>query len=664
VEVPPLPEGYWIVDADDIPGTNVAPFIHDDQPFLAREAVNYIGEPILLVVGPDKPTIVHLLERIQVRYEDLPPVFSIAEAEQARDNFIFGDTPHFASYAYAKGDMARAVAEAERVFEDEFRTGYQEQAYLETQGVLAAYEEGRVTVSGSMQCPHWVQKAVIQALGWPKDRVRVIQLPTGGGFGGKEDYPSIIGVHAALAAVKTGRPVQLVFDRQEDIICTPKRHPAIIRIRSYVDGDGTVIGRDIDVKIDAGAYAGYSGVVLQRIMLSIGGVYDVPHLQVSGTAYATNNVVSGAFRGFGGPQAFFAIELHMENIARALKVDSFAFRQKHFLHRGDRSATGGLFRHDIKLDEIAAQIEQMSGYRRKRAAQAHEKSRKLRGVGCAFFYHGCGFTGSGEALLIKARVRLKKYPDNTVRIFVSSAELGQGVLTTLRKIVARVLEIPVDAVKHTYPDSDHCPDSGPTVASRTILVVGKLLQDAAQEMKQRWQEATCEVFRVFEYPRELCWDNDTLQGDAYLEYAWGANVVEVEVDPATCEVKVTGVWCVYDIGTPIDESIVRGQIEGGLVQGLAFAGMEVLTAAGGRLQQDDFTNYVIPTALDFPHIESRLIENPTAYGPFGARGLGELPTVGATPALALAVQNAIGRKVTQLPVTPEKIMELMDGDDD
>lgn len=660
LEIPPLPAGYCIVDAGDIPGRNVVPIVYDDQPFLARDEVKYIGEPILLVVGPDRGTILGILNRIRVSYGELRPVLSIHEAEQSTENFIYGDKPYFVSYECAKGDINEAIARAAHVFEDEFRTGYQEHAYLETQGFIAVYQDGRVTVSGSMQCPYYVKEALAQALGWPGERIRVIQLPTGGGFGGKEEYPSIPGVHAALAAIKTGRPVQLVFDRHEDMLCTTKRHPAVIRIRSYLDENRRIIGREITIKTDAGAYAGLSSVVLQRMMFSSSGVYDVPHLNVTGTAFATNNIVSGAFRGFGGPQAFFAMEMHMENIARGLELDSLAFRARHFLHRGDSSSTNGIFHYDIRLDEIAETLEHISSYGDKRKRQRETPSGRLRGIGCSLFFHGCGFTGSGEDQLIRARVRLKKYADNSVQIFVSSTEIGQGALTTLRKIVARTLEIPVETVRHDYPDSDDCPNSGPTVASRTVMIVGRLLQDAATEMKSRWQEESFDVFRVFRFPPHLSWDNENFRGNAYPEYSWGGNVVEVEVDPVTCQVELLGVWAVYDIGTPIDETIVAGQIQGGIVQGLAYGGMESLTSRNGALEQTSLTDYLIPTALDVPRIESRLIDNPFDNGPFGARGLGELTLIGAAPALALAVQNAIGRDITELPVTPERIREAMD----
>jgi len=658
IRLPELPEGYTIADHRDIPGKNVVPIVYEDQPFLAGDEVNYIGQPILLVIGPDKEVILDIIGKIEVDYELLPPILSIEAATDAKAPFIFGDAPYFVAYSYAKGNPGKAIAQAVRVVEDEFRTGYQEHVYLEPQSMLGVYDGECVSVYGSMQCPYYIHSGLKQALGWGEERVRVVQLPTGGGFGGKEEYPSIPGVHAALAAIKTGRPVQLLFDRPEDIRASTKRHPSIIRIRSHLDAEGRIIAREVDVKLDAGAYAGLSSVVLQRTIFSVCGVYDIPNLKVSGKAYATNNIVTGAFRGFGGPQAFFASEMHMAHIATELGVDPLEWRRSYFLKKGDTSSTGGVFHSDIKLAEIADAVDRLSEYQEKHSAFDSRKD-SLQGIGCSFFFHGCGFTGAGEAELLKSRVKLKKYADGTVGIFVSSTEIGQGALTTLRKIVAQTLDIPIGKVKQTYPDTAECPDSGPTVASRTVMIVGRLLQECAEEMKKRWAEEAFELTKDYAYPEHLSWDSEKLSGNAYPEYAWGANVVEVAVDPVTFEVETKGVWAVYDIGTPIDEKIVQGQIEGGIMQGLGYAAMERLQSAGGKLLQDSLSEYLIPASVDFPRIIFELIENPYAGGPFGAKGLGELPMVGAAPAFAAAVEQAIGKKIDRIPVTPEYIKELL-----
>ncbi|MGB7594956.1 MAG: xanthine dehydrogenase family protein molybdopterin-binding subunit [Erysipelotrichaceae bacterium] len=657
ITIPDLPAGYEIVDAHDIPGKNIVPIVVEDEPFFAEDVVNFIGQPILLVVGPDKEVILDIIGKIHVAYQPMEPILSIQAATETHANFIYGDKPYFCEYVLSKGDLDTAIAQSVREIDGEYTTGYQEQAYLETQSILAEYIDGKVTVYGSMQCPYYVYDALKDTLGWDEERIRVVQLPTGGGFGGKEDYPSIPGVHAALAAIKTGKPVQLVFDRHEDIIASTKRHPSIIHIKSYLDAKDRIIARVIDIKADAGAYAGLSSVVLQRMVVSVSGVYNIPNLSIVGRAYATNNVVTGAFRGFGGPQAFFAIEMHMEKIASELKMDPLQLRKKYFLKQGDTSSTGGLFNYPIKLDEILAAIERNSGYTKK-SMEFAKQAEKYRGIGCAVYFHGCGFTGAGEAEFLKPKVRLKKHPDKTVEIFVSSTEIGQGVLTTLRKIVANTLEIPFEQVRHTYPDTDQCPNSGPTVASRTVMIVGKILQDAAYEMKKRWQEDTFEIIQGYRKPDHLFWDSGHLHGNAYPEYAWAATAVEVEIDPVTYAVSVKDVWIVMDIGNPIDEKIVHGQIEGGVVQGLGYALLELMETKNGKLIQDSLTTYMIPTADDFPPIHIELIDNPFIDGPFGARGLGEAPVVGVAPAVASAIQNALKKSFTSIPILPEHILEV------
>ncbi|PKM66787.1 MAG: aldehyde oxidase [Firmicutes bacterium HGW-Firmicutes-19] len=653
LQLPPLPKGYFIVDHHDIPAKNIVPVVFEDQPVFAVDEVNYIGEPILLVVGPEKRVILEIMNNISIEYQIIQPILSIEEAETCSAPFIFNNKPYFVDYEYHKGNFDDSVRRAKRVISDEFKTGYQEQAYLETQSMVATYDGHTVCVQGSMQCPYYIVEALKVALGWNESRIRVIQMPTGGAFGGKEEFPSIPGVHAALAAIKSKRPVKLVYDRQEDIQCSSKRHPSIISIKSYLDENDEIIARDIDVKLDGGAYAGLSSVVLQRSIFAAAGCYNIENLFVRGTAYATNNVVSGAFRGFGGPQAFYAIEMHMENIAKQLKKDPIELRRKYFVKQGDTSSTQGTFHDPIVLDLIANEVIAMSDFKSKRL---RFESEKLKGIGCSIFYHGCGFTGAGEAELIKPSVRIKK-EKSEIEIFISSTEIGQGVLTTMRKIVSSTLEIPIDHVHHNYPDSRDCPDSGPTVASRTVLIVGRLLQDCAIEMKKRWNEESFEIIQSYVYPSHLRWDNQIFKGNAYPDYSWGANVVEVEINADTYEIDVKGIWAVYDIGIPIDDKIVKGQIEGGIVQGLGYAMMEVLESKKGKLSQDTFTTYIIPSSLDIPPIYSKLVKNPSTIGPFGARGLGEIPLVGVAPALACAVQQAIGTNITKIPITPEDIMK-------
>lgn len=351
--------------------------------------------------------------------------------------------------------------------------------------------------------------------------------------------------------------------------------------------------------------------------------------------------------------------MHMEHIAKELGQDPMAFKRQFYFKQGDRSSTGGLFNSPIQLDEMTDLIESMSHFTHKRQ---HSQPGSLHGIGFSIFFHGCGYTGAGELEHLKSLVKLRKNEDESVDIFVSNTEIGNGVLTTLRKIVATTLMIPLDQVHQSYPDTLFSPNSGPTVASRTTLIVGKLLQDCAQAMKQRWDEPAFEITMRYTYPDHLSWDDRTFKGNAYPEYSWGANVVEVKLDPLTYQPTILGLWAVYDIGTPIDERIVLGQIEGGFMQGLGYASMEEMTVTKGKVLQDSFSSYMIPTAKDFPRLHVKLIDNPSPDGPYGAKGLGELPLIGVGPAYASAIQQAIGHAITALPVTPEKILEALTHD--
>jgi CO/xanthine dehydrogenase Mo-binding subunit len=663
VQLPPLPEGYFIVDWRDVPGKNRVKIILDDQPFFAEDRVNYIGEPILLVVGPEKERILELMAAIRIIYEDLAPILTIEEAERGEAAPIYGDRNCFAEYRYSRGDVAGSLAGARRVIEAEYRTGYQEHAYLESQGVLATYEDGRISVYGSIQCPYYVKNALIQALGCESEGVRVVQTTVGGAFGGKEDYPSLLAGQAAVAALKTKRPVQLLLDRAEDIEATTKRHPAVIKLKAALDETDRVIAMDAEIRMNAGAYAGLSNVVLQRAMFNIAGVYHLPNLAVKGWALATNTVPTGAFRGFGAPQAIFAIEAHLDRIAAELGRDPLDYKMAHMARQGDATATGGTYRQEIKLPELIAAVEAMSDYRRKRVEFGGRAGGARRGIGISLFLHGCGFTGSGERDHIRARVKLRRLADGRVEILVANVDMGQGLQTTLKKIVAQALDLPLEQVIFEHPDTDRVPDSGPTVASRTVMIVGKLLEQAALRLRSAESETgAIEVVEDYRHPEAMRWDNDTFSGDAYPAYSWGVNAVEVEIDPETYGISIKGVWSAFDVGTAIDERIIQGQIEGGILQGLGYGGLEVMDCKQGRIQQRSVTDYIIPTALDCPAIESRLIDNPYADGPFGAKGAGELTLIGAAPALAAAVSHALAVPIRRLPITPESLLEVC-GDD-
>jgi CO/xanthine dehydrogenase Mo-binding subunit len=651
IVLPELPEGYMIVDKSDIPGVNRVHIVQDDTPVFAEETVEYVGDPILMVVGPDLKVVESLLRKITVVYEELTPILDV----RASDVVFF-------NYNYAKGNIEAAFGEADRVYEETFETGYQEQAYLETQGMLAYPEGDSVVIRGSIQCPYYVHTAVSKAMDLDCQSVRVIQEVTGGGFGGKEDYPSILACQVAAAAKKAGRPVKVIFDRREDMECTSKRHPSVSTYRVAVR-DGRVTAMDIDVIYNSGAYTTLTPVVLQRGLICSSGVYTIENLRVRGRAVKTNTVPCGAYRGFGAPQTFFAVEMMMDHIAKKLGVDSLEFKEKHLAKQGDETSTSGRYHFHVPLPEMIDRIDAMSGFREKRRLYQNQSGRTRKGVGLSLFFHGCGFTGSGERDFIKAVVQLKKNADDTVTILAANSDIGQGVKTTFSKIVADTLGISLDNVIFDNPDTAFVPDSGPTVASRSIMTVGELLRRAAEQLKADWKPGAEQIAEEHFIEPEFVipFHIEDFKGDAYPTYSWGANVVEVETDTLTAEIKILGAWGVFDVGVPIDDTIIRGQMEGGMLQGLGYASTEQMTYNNrGVIRNNSFTDYIIPTAVDVPKLETDIINNPYSHGPYGAKGAGELPLVGAAPAYAEALENALGRDVNKIPLTQEDAMTIIE----
>ena len=647
--IPDLKDGYSVVEGKDVPGLNKVKVIENDMPIFADKEVNYIGEPILLVVGPELDEVINILNEIKVEYEEDIPVFDMREAKDA-----------FAKYEYEKGNIKDVLKKASRVIEEEFYTGYQEQAYLETQGVVGIYEDGKTSVYGTMQCPYYVKNAVIQALGCSEEKVRIVQTTTGGGFGGKEDYPSLIGSQVAVAAYKTKKPVRLILERVEDMSYSTKRHPALLKYKSALDENDNIIGMEVDITLDGGAYATLSSVVLQRSLLCAIGVYNIPNIKVNGKVVKTNTPPNGAFRGFGGPQSIFAIETHMAHVANEIKCTALEFKNKYFVKTGDDTSTGGKFSYDVKLEEMIKKAEEISSFSDKYKKYSNEKGIIRKGIGMSIFLHGCGFTGSGERDFIKAKVKLLKSEDGIVEILVANTDMGQGLQTTFNKIVAKVLDKNYEDIIYKNPDTDRVPDSGPTAASRSIMVVGKLLERAALRLKENWLEGQEQIIEEnYKHPDLIPWNIEKFNGDAYPSYSWGVNVVEVEVNTITASTEVTGIYSVFDIGIPIDETIMEGQIQGGVIQGLGYASCENMESKDGRLKQHSITDYIIPTSKDVVNIKNVLVDNPCNLGPFGAKGAGELTLVGTAPAYANAVENALGVKVNKLPVTPEWIMEAM-----
>lgn len=651
IHVPPLPEGYYVVDKNDVPGDNNVQIVMDDTPVFARETVEYIGDPILMVVGPDEKEVERILSEIAVQYEDLPAILNVQDFDTV-----------FFNYEYGKGDLEKAFAEADKVYEEQFETGYQEQAYLETQGMIAEPNGDKITVHGSMQCPYYVHGAVARAMGYEARQVQIRQDVTGGGFGGKEAFPSILACQVAVAAHKAGKPVRVIFDRREDMEFTSKRHPSLCTYKVAVK-DGKVTAMDIDVLFNGGAYTTLSAVVLQRGIICSSGVYNVDNLKVRGRAVKTNLVPCGAYRGFGAPQTFFAVEMIMDHIAKDLGIDSLVFKQNNLVKQGDATSTSGKYHFPVPVPAMIEEIDKACDYRAKRIEYAKAQTgRYRRGIGMSLYFHGAGFTGSGERDHIKAVTKLHKYPNGTVEILASNTDIGQGLKTTFSKIVANELNVPLDRILIENPDTDRVPDSGPTVASRSLMTVGELLRRAAIKLRTQWVDGEDQIIEEhfkepdFVIPFYL----DKFEGDAYPTYAWGVDAIEVEVDTLTATTKILGAWGSFDVGTPIDENIVIGQMEGGYLQGIGYASIEHMAAdSKGRIRNNSYSDYIIPTAMDVPKLVAMLHVEKYPLGPYGAKGAGELPLVGAAPAYVEAMEQALANNLYHAPFTADDTMKIL-----
>jgi len=645
------PAGFTVVDWRDIPGLNCTTHLTRDQPCLVQEEIRHVAEPVLLLAHEDRDVL--WSAQVQLTEERHEPVLDPVAATHAHKHILI-----------SSGDVELGLRSSDLVVEGEYRTGAQEHAYIEPNGIIAVPEaNGGVTIHGSLQCPYYVHHSLVTLLDLPGELVRVVQSENGGGFGGKEDYPSVIAGHAALLALKAKRPVKLVYDRAEDMLATTKRHPSVVRHRTGVMKNGRLVAMEIEVVLDGGAYVTLSPVVLSRACLHAQGAYRCPNVRVDGRAVMTNTPPNGAFRGFGAPQTQFAVEVHMDRIAAALGMDPAKLRLRNVLRAGDRTATGQVLA-DSTAEIVLREAVRRSGWRRKRAAWQGTN----RGIGLALFRHGAGFTGAGEVRLA-SRCTLTT-TERGVRIRVASTEIGQGTCTVLSQIVADSLDVPFDQVMFSVPDTADVPDSGPTVASRTVMVVGRILERAARALREELGDLSpaehfarhgeTSVTKQYEQPPGLHWDEETYRGDAYGTFSWGCDVAEVTYDPVTYAVRATKLTAVQEFGRPINPVLARGQIEGGSAQGVGWALIEEVVMKDGAMANAQLTNYTIPTTLDTPRFDTVMVDNPYPHGAFGAKGVGELPMNGPGPAIVNALRH-IGLDLRQLPATPERVMEAARG---
>ena len=682
------PEFDWsefvTVTAQDIPGKNCIALIGDDQPCLADGKVNHPEEPILLLAHENPHLLRKAADAISIKYEPLPTIFTIEESERC-SQIVWGTDNTFRSFLISKGDVDGVWTKADYIVEGEYTTGAQEQLYIENNGVIAAFDEKLgITVWGSLQCPHYVHKALMTLCGLAAEQVRVVQVETGGAFGGKEDYPSMIAGHAALLAMKSGRPVKIIYDRTEDMTATTKRHPSRTRHRTAVSKDGKILGGEIDFTIDGGAYATLSSVVLSRGTIHAGGPYYWPNIRIRGKAVATNMPPHGAFRGFGAPQSIFAMERHMDRIAQVAGLSPAEIRRRNFLKPGQTTTTEQTIREEIDLGKLLDRALDLSDYsaRKTRFAKENAVGPIKKGMGIAAFLHGAGFTGSGERYLASV-VGVEGCADGGVRVLVSSTEFGQGTNTVLCQIAAEALGLAYDDVRIAPPDTNQVPNSGPTVASRTAMVVGSLVRSAALGIKQTLfaggmlasayspeefrdacrgyitEHGELRSFARYDAPAGVFWDDQKYRGEAYAAFAWAVYIAEVAVDLSTYVATVEDFVALQEVGRVLHPVLAKGQIAGGVAQGIGFALYEKVVWQNGRMQNGQMTNYIMPTSADLPPIRVFFEEMGNVHGAYGAKGIGELPMDGPAPAIVNALEDALGTRFDSVPLLPEDIFEIV-----
>ena len=671
-----------VATAEDIPGTNVILLIEDDQPALVKVGAHimHVDEAVALIAAPTRALAFEALKHVKLKVSPLPPVFSVDDSIAGKQ-LLYKTNNVFKEFLIRKGHAAdaeldAAFAKAHQVIEGTYETSPQEQMYIEPQAMMAEWDGKRCYIVGSMQCPYYVHKAMKPLLGCGPDDVVITQSVTGGGFGGKEEYPSMLAAHVALLAAKAKRQVKMIYDRDEDIAATTKRHPCRTHHRMAVDADGNIIAMDIDVIMDGGAYLTLSPVVLSRGVLHAAGPYKCPVTRVRGRVVATNHPPHGAFRGFGAPQTTFAYERQIEKLAIARKEDPLALRSRLALRSGDTTATGQTLGFSVGTDDVIAAIAAVAHAPPKRDGVNAAGSPVKRGRGLCFYFHGAGFTGSGEQRLA-GRATIAVTTDGTFEVRSSSTDIGQGAITMFSQIAAGALGVDVAHVTVVDPSTARVPDSGPTVASRTCMVVGGLVEQGSRALRgklEAWaaehgmagmslveiaraRGAEGELTETVQYqpPPGIEWDDTTYTGSAYPVYGWAACLVDVSVDVDTYEVSIDRCVQAVDVGKAINPSIVIGQIDGGTLQALGWAVLENVVYKDGRVANANMTNCIVPTFADAPNLETILVECPYPFGPSGAKGVGEIPMDGPAAAVANAVQNALGVPFDSLPISPEVV---------
>lgn len=691
-----LPGVVAVLTADDIPGDHYHGLVIKDWPILVGvgERVRYVGDALALVAAESREIATQALDLIEVEFEPQPVISDPVQARSPDVPALHPDGNLLKHIKVRKGDVSQGFAEADVILEHTFRTAMTDHLFLEPECSIARpLADGRMEVYVGSQIPYADRHEVARALGWSEDRVRVVGQLMGGGFGGKEDIAGQI--HAALLANATGRPVKLLFDRRESLLVHPKRHATQIRVKVGARHDGRLTAVETELYGDTGAYASLGEKVMTRATTHSAGPYEVPHARADCYAMYTNNPPAGAFRGFGVTQSTYAIENIMDMLAERLNIDPVEFRRRNALRVGSVTNTGQVLRESVGLLECIDRVDQEM---RRLAGEQPFKPRVVGGAphlvrawGFAVAYKNTGLGGGAPD---KAGAEVELFADGSLEVRTSSAELGQGLVTVLQMIVAEELGVDPSRVRVVVMDTDRTPDGGPTTASRQTYVTGNAARKAAQALRQAIVTTLAEKFDqppqnvrfveglaqvdghaialgdVVDYmraegrePRVLYeyWAPATQPlgqgGDMHFAFSFAAQAAEVEVNILTGEVKVLRVIVANDVGKAINPLGLQGQVEGGVMMGIGNALTEHFIVENGYVFTDRMARYRIPSIMQTPEITSIVVEHPTAEGPYGAKGVGEIVSIPTTAAITNAIYNAVGVRVDRLPVDQERIVE-------
>ncbi len=703
-----------VITAEDLGRRNRIGGVVDDQPLFVGEQARMVGDRIAAVAAESPEAAKNAIEKIKFQLEEIPGLYDVESALSKDAPKVHPQGNLIKEFRLKRGDLKSVRNSADITVVHTYRIGGQEHAYLEGQAVCAVPGPGEnLDIYISTQCPAYVRTRVGRVTGIQHANIRVIQTVTGGGFGGKEDYPDEPACCAAVLAMKTGRPVRLLLPREQDFQVSTKRHRMVVFHTLYATKDGVLLGAEIEILVDAGAYAGLSTVVAERSNVSCLGPYTLEAVDVSTKVLYTNNLFGGPFRGFGAPQVTAAMESQMNVLADRLSIDPVEIRRKNMVSRtrpffvtGQELQEPGIGHKilDAAVSESKWSVHRVAAAEQEPPSDIMEpgKERYREGIGVSAVIYGANLHHGGQ-MLDRGGALVMIQPDGSVTVSIGNTEMGQGALAACRAIASQSLGVNPKRIRVTEVDTQSVPDSGPTVASRGTQVAGNAIIDACIPLRDKlrkaasallddipsvqlkleadrvtdpvsgrfvqYTDAVAELYRMRIQPVSVGWfrskdrdyDAESGCGSPYAYYCYAAHVARVRVDTWTGSVRVLEVTASHDVGRVIHPAGLIGQIHGGVVQGVGWAVMEELVLQKGKLLNRSFSEYLIPTATDAPKINVCLIEEAEDEGPYGAKGIGEPSFIPCGAAIMGAVSNAIGTHVTELPLTPERVRSIIAG---